>query len=327
MREAEAASPRIDMASMPVQRPDAPASPAQDRARFFNSGNAFNIKLPAIPAAIFLDESVRAVDAKTTSLIACDQSAAIGTSFAATTPLMLARYATIAADDAMVVNLVATGIIWYVIGGSGTAVIGSDSFDWATGDVFVTPGGVDTTLSAGPNGAVLWLVSNEPQLSFDGLHPSTGPEAAIETVHYPAAEIAAQLQRVVDASANETTSGMALIFSSARHEASRNIMPSLTLSLNTVPAGEQQRPHRHNSAAITLILRGDNAYSKVGGTRCDWSPFATLVTPPGDPHSHHNDGDERALFLIVQDGGLHSHARTMGFTFLEANGPKTDDGA
>jgi hypothetical protein len=41
------------------------------------------------------------------------------------------------------------------------------------------------------------------------------------------------------------------------------------------------------------------------------------VTPPGAPHSHHNDGDRRALFLIVQDGGLHYHARTMGFSFLE----------
>jgi hypothetical protein len=26
------------------------------------------------------------------------------------------------------------------------------------------------------------------------------------------------------------------------------------------------------------------------------------------------------MFLIVQDGGLHYHARTMGFAFLEATG-------
>jgi gentisate 1,2-dioxygenase len=94
-------------------------------------------------------------------------------------------------------------------------------------------------------------------------------------------------------------------------------MPTLTLSLNTVPPGEHQRLHRHNSAAVTLILRGDAAYSRVGDRRCDWSPYATLVTPATEPHSHHNDGAERALFLIVQDGGFHYHARTMGFTFLE----------
>jgi hypothetical protein len=39
--------------------------------------------------------------------------------------------------------------------------------------------------------------------------------------------------------------------------------------------------------------------------------------PPGEPHSHHNGGDVQARFLIVQDGGLHYHARTMGFQFLE----------
>ena len=37
--------------------------------------------------------------------------------------------------------------------------------------------------------------------------------------------------------------------------------------------------------------------------------------PPGEMHSHHNDGDRRALFLIVQDGGLHYHTRTMGFSY------------
>ncbi len=74
-------------------------------------------------------------------------------------------------------------------------------------------------------------------------------------------------------------------------EASRNIMPTLTLSLNTLPPGEHQRAHRHNSAAITLVLRGDDCFSMVDGQRCDWQPWATLVTPPGAPHSHHNQGN------------------------------------
>jgi gentisate 1,2-dioxygenase len=55
----------------------------------------------------------------------------------------------------------------------------------------------------------------------------------------------------------------------------------------------------------------------VDGVRCPWTHWATLVTPPGAPHSHHNEGEAGARFLIVQDGGLHYHARTMGFEFLE----------
>ncbi len=31
--------------------------------------------------------------------------------------------------------------------------------------------------------------------------------------------------------------------------------------------------------------------------------------------SHHNEGDRLARFLIVQDGGLHHHTRTMGGSY------------
>jgi hypothetical protein len=43
MREA---ARKIDMADMPVQMPSADGDAVAARARFFNSGNAFNVKLP-----------------------------------------------------------------------------------------------------------------------------------------------------------------------------------------------------------------------------------------------------------------------------------------
>ncbi len=307
----------VDMADMPVQLPGAPGGPAEARARFFNSGNAFNVKLPKVPATRFVDEAEAALLGSETGFIACDQSAAIGSPFAATTPLMLARYATIAPRETLSADFRATGAIWYVIRGSGTAEQGAERVDFGPGDVLLTPGGSAVGITAADGGAVLWVVTNEPQLAFDSSRPPAEGAAPVEMVHYPAAEIAAQLAKVVTAAQNSTTSGIALIFSSERQQESRNILPTLTLSLNTVPAGEQQRAHRHNSAAITLILKGDDCYSMVGGEKCAWSPFATLVTPAGDAHSHHNDSPERAMFLIVQDGGLHYHARTMGFAFLE----------
>ncbi len=54
----------------------------------------------------------------------------------------------------------------------------------------------------------------------------------------------------------------------------------------------------------------------VDGKICPWRHWTTQVTPPGAPHSHHNPGGQRALFPVVQDGGLRYHARTTGFTFL-----------
>ena len=48
---AEAAGKPVDMAQMPVQLPTRPGGPAEARARFFNSGNAFNVKLPPVVEA------------------------------------------------------------------------------------------------------------------------------------------------------------------------------------------------------------------------------------------------------------------------------------
>ncbi|HWK46922.1 MAG TPA: cupin domain-containing protein [Stellaceae bacterium] len=309
---------KTDMADMPAQRAASPADAAAARARFFNSGNAFNIKLPPVPGRVFTAEPARAlaIDAPT-GFVVCDQASALDCAFPATTPLMLARYASIAPGDTLAADFAATGSIWYVIAGHGTSRFGEETLGWAPGDVFLLPGGAPVRLEAGNQRAVLWVVSNEPQLAVDAALPPPPASAPIEPVHYPAAEIARQIELIYEATTNDDTSGLALIFSSDRLETNRTIMPTLTLSLNTLPAGTHQRAHRHNSAAITLVLDGEACFSMVDGPRCDWSQWATLVTPPGAPHSHHNDGASRALFLIVQDGGLHYHARTMGFSFLE----------
>ena len=47
------------MADLPPQMASDPESDAQKRARFFNSGNAFNIKLSEVPNAVFADEPAR----------------------------------------------------------------------------------------------------------------------------------------------------------------------------------------------------------------------------------------------------------------------------
>ena len=109
--------------------------------------------------------------------------------------------------------------------------------------------------------------------------------------------------------------GKAVNLGSQALERQRTVMPSFTLALNSLPPGEAQRAHRHNAVAVTLVVQGDRCYSMVDGTRVDWHRHAVMITPPGDLHSHHNEGDGLALFLIVQDGGLHYHCRTMGFSY------------
>jgi len=114
---------------------------------------------------------------------------------------------------------------------------------------------------------------------------------------------------------DEDAAGMAVQFVSDRTAALGSCLPTLSLALNSLEAGKFQRPHRHNSMAITLCIQGEGCYSMINGERIDWQPDAVMVTPPVEVHSHHNEGEQLMKCLIVQDGGFYYHARTIGFSF------------
>ena len=311
------AGPR-SIAEMAAQKAASPASRPEARGRFFNTGNAFDIRLPAVPDRIFTDEPKAALDPATpTGLISCDISADLACAFPATTPLVLAHYARIRANETMTTDFVASGVVAYVIQGSGNTRCGAETIAWDAGDLFILPGGEAATHRAGTADAVLWIVTNEPLLAFENLRAPAPGKAPTELVHYRAGEIARQIERLYEIGRDREIAGSALIFSAEAQEATRNILPTLTVAMNSLPGGAVQRPHRHNSVAVSLVIKGDRCFSTIDGRRKDWAPWATTITPPVSVHSHHNGGNAQALFLIVQDGGLYYHARAMGFEFAE----------
>ncbi len=306
------------IADMPAQAPRSPITPAQARGRFFNTGNAFNVQLPPVPDHIFTDEPRRALDPATpTGFVPCDISDLLDCAFPATTPLVLIRYARIRAGETLDANFAASGVFCYVIAGRGTLESVDASVAWNEGDVIVLPGGIPYTWRADDADAVLWIVTNEPQLAFENLRPPAPGQAPTDVVHFTADEIERQIELIYQVGRDEGIAGSALIFSSERQEATRNILPTLTLAMNSLPGGVTQRPHRHNAVAVSLIIKGDRCYSIMDGKRKDWAPWATAITPPVSVHSHHNGGNQQAMFLIVQDGGLFYHTRAMGFEFAE----------
>ena len=303
---------------LPAQVQENAATAAQARARYFNTGNAFNVQLPPVPDHAFTEEPARALDPSTpTGLIACDLSPVLGCPFPATSPLVLARYARIRAGETLDTDFNASGVVAYVIAGAGGTDCGGEQVAWGAGDVFLLPGGVPATHRAGAADAVLWLVTNEPQVAFENLRAPAPGAAPTEVVHYPADEMQRQIDLIYRIGRDEQIAGSALILSSERNQDSRNALPTLTVAMNSLPGGAVQRPHRHNSVAVSLVVRGERCHSLVDGRRKDWSPWATTVTPPVSVHSHHNEGNAQALFLIVQDGGLFYHARAMGFEFVD----------
>jgi gentisate 1,2-dioxygenase len=287
------------------------------RARYYSPANIFKVERPDVPQHIFADELNTAMAAATpTGWISLDISTTIGLQEPATTPLMLARYARIAAGETLSGQFRASGEFYYVIQGSGRAAKAGETLAWQTGDVFSLPGGGETLLTAGADDAVLFLVTNEPELAFHGFEAPTQGGAKTQAVRYPLADIRAQMDKVRDIQkADPNVSGLALHLTSEHDGNTDAVHPTIKLAMNSLDAGSVQRPHRHNSVALTLPIHSEGVYSVIEGNRLDWQQYALMITPPAELHEHHNEGEEMMLSLVIQDGGLYFRCRTIGFSF------------
>jgi gentisate 1,2-dioxygenase len=95
-----------------------------------------------------------------------------------------------------------------------------------------------------------------------------------------------------------------------------------------LPAGTVQLPHRHQSAALDLIidcqpgcytLLGEALDSKgniVNPHRADWETASGFVTPPGWWHTHYNESGADAHLLPIQDAGLQTWMRSLDIRFF-----------
>jgi gentisate 1,2-dioxygenase len=287
------------------------------RARYYSPANIFKLKRAPIRQHVFLAERDRAMapDAPT-GWITLDIGEAIAIPSPATTPLMLARYAAIRPGETLTGEFAASGEFYFVIAGAGRVEKADEAFDFAPADIFALPGGGETRLTAGPDGAVLFQVTNEPELAFHGLAAPGPADAPTQAARYPMAEIQRQmdLARAAQA-ADPDASGRALHLTSEKLDAQQAIHPTIKLAVNSLDAHSVQRPHRHNSVALTLPIQAEGVYSVIEGNRHDWHPYALMITPPAERHEHRNEGDDMMLSLVVQDGGLYFHCRTIGFSF------------
>jgi gentisate 1,2-dioxygenase len=287
-----------------------------NRARCISVEQGFNIKRPELAPCRFDAERELAFDSQADSgVILLDKRDVLQTPFPATSPLLLAKFLRIRAGTQLGTMLNASGEIYYVMQGTGRTTQRGQVLNWAHGDIFCLPGGKASVHESVGNDCVLFCVTDEPMLAFERVRPADAGNGPIEPVHYPADRIASELEQLARRELPPETPGRALFLTSERMAAERTCLPSLTLTLNLVLPGESQRPHRHSAAAVVLITEGGTCRSAIGDRSYPWDRHSVFLTPPNAEHSHVNDGDEPAVALIVQDGGLHYHCRTMGFQF------------
>ena len=207
------------------------------RARYFDSSTAFNMRHPEVPCRQFTAERDRALAPDTgNAIIALDQGPEMGLDFPATTPLVLAYYLRMEPGASLPFESGASAELYFVIRGAGRSRKGDDLVSWRAGDAFALPGGATTEHRAAGEGAVLWAVGNAPLLALDGLAPPPPGRSFVETVHFPAADIAERMAAIRPALTGSRMPGIAVIFSSRAAERRRNISPGLTFAMNQLPA-------------------------------------------------------------------------------------------
>ncbi len=274
----------------------APLDAAQARAGYHIPVNHFSDHQPPAGGHVFEAERQAVIDRPPhgpSRVLPLDRGPAMGLAFAATTPTMLACIA-------------------YVIRGAGTSSAGTEAIQWGPGDVFVLPADKGLRHLASQD-ALLFTVTDEPLWRYLGVQAVQA--GAVGAVHYPADAIAREMDRLDRLAGQAEAVGRAVIFTRDGLDEGHLTTPFFIANINTLEAGDDQRTHRHNGAALTLSIDGEGCHSFVGEQRLDWTPFGVMVTPAGFGHSHHTRGPGLMTSLVVQDSGFYQYAGVPGFAF------------
>ncbi len=281
------------------------------------SGRTPTIPLQAFPASLHAG--------RPTGVIELDQSEALGIGHGpATSPGLCASFLRIAADESVTTRPVATSELLFVLDGSGTSVLdGGGELRWGAGDLFVLPCGTGTEHRADTD-VTCYRVTDEPLLRHLGVAPTSprfGP------THFPARRIRAELDAIVASPHATDRNRLAVLLANADQDRTLTATHVLWAMFGLLPEGAVQKPHRHQSVALDLIIDcRPGCYTSVGRSidgdgrivrpeRIDWEPGGAFVTPPGLWHSHHNESGADAHLLPIQDAGLHTYLRTLDIRF------------
>lgn len=296
---------------------DGSNDPAQ-RAIYYAPHKAFARGGPPVRVHVFEKEYVRAASVHAiTGFVPLDFSGELQLPWPATTPLLLARYLVLRQGDLFTCSLASCGEIYYVLSGDGFSRCDGDRIEWQCGDAFCLPGFRSTSHCARSGLALLLVVTNEPEMArlCDGATWRAG--SPIPPTHFPSARVAAALDEVHGREGPQLAAGKSVVLVSAPMAALNLTTPTILASFNTLEPGGDQRPHQHNSVALTLSIQGEGVHSMIDGRRIDWIDGVVSLTPPGAVHSHHNRGPRRMISFVAQDTGLHTHLRTTGFRWTD----------
>jgi gentisate 1,2-dioxygenase len=285
-------------------------------ALFYEFSKAVAPKLPVIPCTTFPAELHQQ---GCTRLIPLDLSDQLQCAAPAITPNLSAHFLRICAGENLTTSSHATAQLFYVIQGAGQTETEYGTLKWSGGDLFTLPACEAATHTASADTALYW-VSDEALLNYLGVRP-TYPR--FKPTLYCRERLLAELELVAQEPGAQKRNRIGVLLGNTETHLTRSLTHTLWALLVYLPAGAVQKPHCHNSVAIDFVIDAPpGVYTLVGkaldvkgdiidGKRVYWQPGSVFVTPPGLWHSHHNESDQAALLLPIQDAGFHSYMRTL----------------
>lgn len=246
--------------------------------------NILQIPVLAHPAALH--------ETGPTRIIPFDLSEHMNIPYTCTSPNLLASFIRICKDESISSNAVATSQAFYVIRGSGRSVSETETIEWSEGDLFVIPAATKPIEHVATSDSAMYWISDEPLLKYLGVKPDT---RKFKTTLFRKERMLAEVERIKHQPGAEHRNRLGILLGNKiTEESSKTLTHTLWSLLNVLPAGDAQRPHRHNSVALDLCVYAEDegVYTLMGPElneegwvknpiRCDWKTGAVFSTPPG----------------------------------------------
>ncbi|MEL6930361.1 MAG: hypothetical protein AAFO95_17245 [Cyanobacteria bacterium J06600_6] len=293
-----------------------PATQWETDNLYYEFSSAVAPKLPAIPCTTF---DAKLHEQGATRIIPLDLSPQMQSIAPATSPVISANFLSIRADKSLKTSSPATAQLFYVIRGQGKTESEYGTMEWSQGDLFTLPSCSGAIHSATEDTAIYW-VTDEALVNYLGV---TATKPRFKPCLYSSNQLLTELNQVAQELEASERNRIGIILGNKATHATRSLTHTLWALMVHLPVGTVQKPHRHNSVALDLVIDApESAYTLIGehldeegniinGDRVYWKSGSVFVTPPGLWHSHHNDGDRDAIILPVQDAAFQSYMRTL----------------
>lgn len=201
-----------------------------------------------------------------TGVIPLDLSAELGgPAGAATSPALLANFVSIRANEQVDTHPNATSQLYYVLYGRGFAAVDGRLIEWEKGDFVTLPAGAHSVFYAGADTAMYW-VHDEPLMRYLGAD-ATRPR--FRATKFRRGDAVAKLAEIASRPGANDKSRVSVLLANAEQEQTLTITHVLWAMFGVLPPHQVQRPHRHQSVALDLILDAPRGCYTLLGTRLD----------------------------------------------------------